>query len=121
METELDYETYAFIKQQRLFSDRVAYSWIAIHKIAKCGVQFHGEAILGSSKLGCLGIETHSSYHQYDGQTQTQGCFVTGGVCYHDGTSLVDWMPDDLNYCNDVTIWTVLVSWYEQKFGKGHT
>ncbi len=123
----MNHEKFRYIKQQIVRSDGVYYSWYLVHK-SRNGVQFHGpvyenQESFRENKFGfqACGIERHSVKPLYENQSPLEKCFVTGGDCYCDGTSLgaderLGWINP--NGSDDEAIWNVLDSYYNSWFGE---
>ena len=107
------------------------YAWYLVHKEHRNGVHFHGMTRDKTSNLyaqDCnhfgfitLGIEMHSKNPLWSEQTPISNCWVTGGDCYCDGSSMA--AREELGHISpdgkdDDYIWLTLEDWYKCKFEK---
>ena len=104
------------------------YEWYLVNKEKSNGVHFHGftrhdkERYFDHNRFGfaTLGLEQHNNSPLYPDQKPVSNCWVTGGDCYCDGTSMgarellghIDPEGNDDGY-----IWCTLEWWYYQRFG----
>jgi hypothetical protein len=118
-----DHENFRYSKIISYRKKATVYSWFLIDKNRE-GVNFHGsvsdnEASF-SNQYGFMtyGIESHRHKMTYEGQTPVLGCYVTGGNCYTDGSSLC--ASERLGHINPVRdddeVWHVLHSFYRSWF-----
>ena len=119
-----------FIYQKRITetgNSAAFYEWYVINKKTREGVHFHGVVSrdpgiyfdLNRYNFMTHGIEMHSKTPRYEGQKALPNCFVTGGDCYHDGTSLG--ARENLGHIDptgrdDEQIYSELLYWYRSEF-----
>ena len=124
---EYEYNPDFFYKKvQVLDKDGAYHLWYLINRKQRQGVHFHGrlykepsDYVKQDNRYGFMahGIESHNRQPVYDEQTPVEGCEVTGGKCYCDGSSLQ--ASERLGYINpnreldDSYIWAVLHEYYE--------
>jgi len=113
--------TYQYKTQTEHGSEYTIYYWILVGP--KGGVHIHiHERMIKEDYFG--GVEIHSPVPLYGGQTPIKDCWVIGGDCYCDGTSLYaqeNLIPEFLRAEKEQ--WPELFrgelqSWYENKFGQ---
>lgn len=80
-------------------------------------------AFWGSNWIG--GVEVHSRVPMYEGQAPHDECWLIGGKCFHDGSSLyfseniAPMLRDQITDAITEYIHSVCLSWYRGRFGKG--
>lgn len=91
----MDYDKYMYIKHIIHTGDNIYFAWYVVDIEKRYGVHLHGHEQKG--KFRTLGVEFHSPVPQYDGHEPVcnwntkvpDDCWVTKGICYHDGSSLM--------------------------------
>jgi hypothetical protein len=125
----VNHAKFIYRKKQTLRDKNTIYMWELIDKQTKNGVHFHGAkydaALLkedsflydrNSYGFSTYGIERHAATGQ--GTPSHTDCQVTGGNCWHDGTSL--YAEERLEHVNpddcDSEVWFVLEQFYASHF-----
>jgi len=125
----MDHDKFLYEKKQILQDGVTTYMWYLINRDKRNGVHFHGRkkhdvgeyfrTPFCNGNQFCFdasGIESHSKTPIYKDHKPIENCFVTGGDCYYDGTSLI--ATERLGHVDpdncDAEVWCELEYLYKQ-------